>query len=220
MIDAVIFDMDGLLIDSEPFWVAIEIEVFATLGVILTPHDCETTTGMRIDAVVQHWFERSPWTTPSCSDVTEEIIRRVAASMQYAQPLPGVYQVINEARARNLQLALCSSSPYVIIYEALKTLGLSDTFLVHSAQEEKHGKPHPAAYMATAERLGVAYNRCLVFEDSLNGAIAAKAASMKVVAVPQGDAALSTRFDFCDAKLLSLTEFDGAYFDRFGAYSR
>ena len=72
--------------------------------------------------------------------------------------------------------------------------------------------------MTTADKLGIAYHRCLVFEDSFNGAIAAKAAGMKVVAVPQGTAYASTRFDFCDAKIKSLTEFDKTYFDRFEAH--
>ena len=217
MIEALIFDMDGLLIDSEPCWIQAEIEIFRSVGIPLTPEMCQQTTGLRIDAVVQHWYHRYPWADKTCQMIELEIVQRVAELVQHATPLPGVDAIIARARQRKLSLALCSSSPYLIIHEVVARLGLTDTFLVHSAMEEEYGKPHPAAYITTANRLKVAYNRCLVFEDSLNGAIAGKAAGMNVVAVPQGPLAPSTRFDFCDAKLTSLEEFTDEYLERLGS---
>jgi len=217
MIEAIIFDMDGVLIDSEPSWKTAEIEIFASVGVQLTPELCEQTMGLRLDATVRYWYERSPWIGKTCSEVADEIILRVAELLQYAMPLPGVQQIIDIATSRNLRLALCSSSPYILIKQIIATLGLTDLLLIHSAEDEVHGKPHPAAYMTTANKCGIAYNRCLAFEDSVNGAIAAKAAGMRVVAVPQGKSYQSTRFDFCDAKIASLSEFDNTYFDYFGA---
>ena len=74
---AAIFDMDGLLIDSEPFWRAAQVEVFATVGVELTEDACAETTGLRIDEVVAHHHRRKPWVTPDQATVTSQIVGRV-----------------------------------------------------------------------------------------------------------------------------------------------
>jgi HAD superfamily hydrolase (TIGR01509 family) len=215
MIEAIILDMDGLLVDSEPFWVEAQIEIFARVGVRLTPELCAETTGLRVDAVAQYWFNRFPWAEKSCLDVASEIVDRVEELLEGITPLPGVHELIDKAMARNIQLALCSSSPYKLIRKVVSSLALTELQVVYSGEEEKFGKPHPGAYLSTADALGIAYERCLVFEDSLNGSIAGKAARMKVVAVPQGSNFASTRFDFCDAKIASLLEFDDSYFRRF-----
>jgi len=206
MLRAAIFDLDGLLIDSEPLWRRAEMEVFAGVGLALTDEMCATTTGLRLDAVVEHWFERAPWEGRSRADVTAAIAARVAALIAAEAPiLPGVEQALSVCERRGLPLALCSSSPTPVIDAGIARLGLAARWrVVCSAEGEPYGKPHPAVYLRTAERLGVPPERCLAFEDSLNGAIAAKAARMRVVAVP----ASGTRFDFCDARLPSLARFD------------
>jgi sugar-phosphatase len=217
MIEALIFDMDGVLIDSEPLWVQAEIEIFSALGVNLTPELCAETTGFRLDATVHHWYERFPWTYKSCEQVVTEIGERVGELVrQHATPLEGVPEIVALASKHELPMGLCSSSPYVIIREVIECLRLVNQFsVIYSAEEEPFGKPHPGAYITTATRLGVPCSRCLVFEDSLNGAISAKAAGMKVVAVPQGAAQTSTRFDFCDVKIASLADFGEDYFRSF-----
>ena len=206
MLRAAIFDLDGLLIDSEPLWRRAEMEVFAGVGLSLTDEMCATTTGLRIDAVVEHWFERAPWTGRSRADVTEAIAARVAALIAAEAPImPGVEQALSVCERRGLPLALCSSSPPAVIEAGITRLGIATRLrAVCSAAGEPYGKPHPGVYLRTAERLGVPPERCLAFEDSMNGAIAARAARMRVVAVPAGD----TRFDFCDARLPSLAAFD------------
>jgi beta-phosphoglucomutase-like phosphatase (HAD superfamily) len=88
--------------------------------------------------------------------------------------------------------------------------------IVHSADAEAFGKPHPAPYLTVAARLERDPRHCLVFEDSLNGAISAKAARMKVVAVPEPRLRGSSRFDFCDAKLDSLAAVSAALLERLG----
>jgi HAD superfamily hydrolase (TIGR01509 family) len=215
MIEAMIFDMDGLLVDSEPFWVEAQIEVFARVGLMLTPELCAETTGLRVDAVAHYWFNRFPWAQKTCLDVAGEIVDRVAELLEGIEPLPGVRELIDKAVARNVKLALCSSSPYKLIRKVVALLGLTELQVLYSGEDEKFGKPHPGAYISTADKLGIPYDRCLVFEDSLNGSIAGKAAGMKVVAVPQGPNLKSTRFDFCDVKIASLLEFDEAYFEFF-----
>ena len=81
MIRAAIFDMDGLLIDSEPFWREVEIEVFGGVGVPLTEAMCHQTTGLRIDDVVAHWHRRHPWEDPSPAVVQERIVSRMVETI-------------------------------------------------------------------------------------------------------------------------------------------
>jgi beta-phosphoglucomutase-like phosphatase (HAD superfamily) len=97
----------------------------------------------------------------------------------------------------------------VVIEAALDRLGITEAMSVwHSAEWEPLGKPHPGAYLTTADKLGVDPTACLAFEDSFHGAISAKSARMRVVAVPESDALASPRWGFCDLVLDSLTAFD------------
>ncbi len=213
MIAAAIFDMDGLLIDSEPLWKRAELEVFGSVNVPLTEPMCEETMGLRIDAIVQHWFDRFPWTNKTPRLVQQELTERVAQLItDEGHALPGVESVITLLAKRGLPLALCSSSPRRLIDAAVARLGLaSQLSVLHSADYEPFGKPHPAAYLSVARLLDVAPRDCLVFEDSLTGAVSAKAARMHVVAVPSSQ---PHRFAFCDAQLTSLTEFTPALFEQ------
>jgi sugar-phosphatase len=219
MIRAIVFDMDGLLIDSEPLWRKAEIEIFATVGVTLTDAMCATTMGLRMDAVVDHWFERTPWTGKSKEHIADEIHRRVAELVaSEGEPLEGVDQIFAFFGARDLPIALCSSSPPIIIDAAINRLGLQKALrATASGAHEEHGKPHPAAYMRAASQLGVPPQTCLAVEDSLNGMISAKAARMKVVAVPERGTLERTTYDFCDAKIASLLHFDATLFERLGS---
>ena len=108
-----------------------------------------------------------------------------------------------------LKVALASSSAYRVIRAVVERLGLADAFdLIYSAEEEEYGKPHPGVYLTTAHRLGVAPTRCLAVEDSLNGVLAAKAARMKCVAIPEAEARHDPRFAIADTVLDSLNGFD------------
>jgi len=213
-IEGVIFDMDGLLLDSEPFWLAAEVEIYQSLGIDLKKHMTGATTGLRVDAAVQYWFERFPWQGTTVLEVQNAILDRVESLiLAGAKPKRGAIELVRKLSAANIPLAVCSSSPLRLIHVALTKIGIMDAFQVlQSAENEVHGKPHPAAYLSTAARLKRAPTQLLVFEDSLLGAIAGKAARMKVIAVPEGDGSLSTRFDFCDGKIPALDHFDVDYF--------
>jgi len=122
------------------------------------------------------------------------------------QALPGVQALICFLSQQRVAIGLCSSSPYQVIHAVLDRLGIRRYFqVVHSAEDEPLGKPHPGAYLSCAARLGIPAPRCIAFEDSVAGAVSAKAARMKVIAVLQG--VRSTVFDFCDARLDNLTDF-------------
>lgn len=208
MITAVIYDMDGVLLDSEPYWHEAQIEVFATVGINLTVEDCLKTTGTAIDEVVARYYQRTPWSGKTQEEVMYEIIEGVEQRvLQRATLLPGVQKSLEFFKSKNVALALASSSHARLIYTVLKKFSLEHTFrIVHSAEHEEYGKPHPAVFLSTARHLHTEPRNCLVIEDSLNGLIAAKAATMKAIVVPPPFTWNDTRFDLADCKLHSLEE--------------
>lgn len=218
-IDGVIFDMDGLLVDTEPLWQDAEIELFATVGVQLDRDLCRSTTGLRIDEVVDHWHRISPWESPSRAElVTAVLDRMVELIAARATLLPGVVESIELVRQRGLAVALASSSRYQLIDAVLDRFELRDCFsVIHSAEEEAYGKPHPAVFLTTAAKLGLEPTRCLALEDSLNGLIAAKAARMRCVVVPEAAGAEDARFVLADLVLPSLVALDEEALSRLGA---
>ncbi|HEY6624545.1 MAG TPA: hexitol phosphatase HxpB [Acidimicrobiales bacterium] len=207
---AVIFDLDGLLIDSEPFWRRAEIEVFGRLGLYLTDSEVRQTMGLRIDDAVRYWWDRFPWTGPSPVEVERAITASVADIIAAeGPPMPGSVEALALCRRLGLEVAVCSGSYAVVIEAALRRLDIESLVSVwHSAEWEPLGKPHPGSYLTTADKLGLDPVTCLAVEDSFNGAIAAKAARMRVVVVPEGSALSSSRWGFCDAVLGSLEAFD------------
>lgn len=207
MLRAAIFDLDGLLIDSEPLWQRAEREHFATVGLRLDDADFIETTGLRIDEVVVLRHRQHPWKTPSAAELTERIVTRVIALIDAEGPAkPGIAHAIELCRHAGLQLAVASSSPQRVIEAALAKLGIRDHFReVRSADDEDFGKPHPAVLLRTAEHLDVSPVECLVLEDSVNGVIAAKAARMTCIAVPERS---DPRFVLADRVLSSLAALD------------
>lgn len=207
---AAIFDMDGLLIDSEPLWRRAEKKVFGGVGVPLTEKMCEETMGYRIEEVVQYWYKRYLWQGKSCRDVQEEILSTTAQLIAtHGKPMKGVRSVLRLLRAHGLMLGLASSSPRLLIEATLTKFAIVDFFdVLCTAVDEEHGKPHPAVYLSTAQKLGVKPNACIVFEDSVAGVRAAKAAGMMTIAIPAPNMWLDERYSVADLKLRSLKEFD------------
>lgn len=208
-INAAIFDMDGLLVDSEPLWKRAEQAVFGQLGLRLTDEMCEQTRGRRIDDVVAYWYRFKPWPDPDFVRTRTALLERVDKLIQTdAVPLPGVDSVLRRARALGLRIGLASSSPFALIDAVLAALDLRPWFdAIVSAEHEPHGKPHPAVYLKAAAALGVAPARCVAFEDSVPGLQAAKAAGMYTVAVPDTHCRDDAAFDAADCKLRQLDEF-------------
>lgn len=211
-LQAVIYDLDGLLIDSEPCWMQAEMEVLGALGVPLTPERCRETTGLRMDEAVAYWAARYPWAAPAAEEVVERILHRVLALLAERAPLkPGVHESLAVVRGAGLRVALASSSPLALIDGVLERFGLRGEFeQVVSAEGERFGKPHPGVYLTTAGRLGVAPAACVALEDSVNGVLSATAAGMRCIAVPERWPVEDPRFGRADALVRSLLELDAA----------
>ncbi len=207
--------MDGLLIDSEILWHEAEIEILGDLGVPLQVDGCRSTKGMFVNEVTEYWYDRYPWAGPTPAEVAVTIVDRVIALLLAKGELkPGAEHAIAMCRERGLPLAVASSSQYRLIETALEHFDLRRHFaLVHSAEEEAYGKPHPAVFITTAQQLGVAPRGCLVWEDAPAGVLAAKAASMACIAVPEHGEGSHPAFGLADLVLDSLLEMDDAKWD-------
>lgn len=185
--EAVIFDMDGVLIDSEPLWKIAMENVFQSIGCPLTKNDFKKTVGLRIDEVIRFWFEHVGWEGKSAQEVEKEIVAQMIDLIQKnGVPLLGVIETLDYLKENNFKIGLGTSSYSILIEAVLTTLDIKDKFdFTHSAEHEDFGKPHPAVYLSVAQKLNVDPKKCLVIEDSLNGIIAGKAAKMKVVCIPE-----------------------------------
>ncbi|MBV7597225.1 hexitol phosphatase HxpB [Aeromonas sp. sia0103] len=212
MLAAVIFDMDGVLIDSEPFWQRAQMAVFSELGHPHTEEDCHSTIGVRIDQLVAHWYRLRPWNGPSQEEVVQRILDRVIALiLQEGEAKEGVLAALTLIEAQGLKIGLATSSPFNMVEAVLGKLGIKDRFLaVHSAEVERFGKPHPDVYIHAAEKLGVLPVHCLAIEDSFTGLLAAKAASMQALIVPDPALVGDPRLAIADHQLRSLAELNAA----------
>ncbi|MCA9581960.1 MAG: hexitol phosphatase HxpB [Myxococcales bacterium] len=206
-IAAAIFDLDGLLIDSEPLWQRAERSVFAAIGVPLTDAHCAQTTGLRIREVVAHWRAEGDWGSPGDGQVVARIVEQVCTHIREEGTMkPGAREAVLLARDAGLRVALASSSHRAVIDTALERLGLADAFeVICSAEHEPLGKPDPAVYLTAARQLGLAPSQCVALEDSLPGVRAAKAAGMRAVAVPETP---GPGYAIADRVLSSLLELD------------
>jgi HAD superfamily hydrolase (TIGR01509 family) len=213
---AAIFDMDGLLIDTEPIWRRSEIEVFGELGLHLTEEQCMQTMGVRVAEVVQLWYDRHPWDGPACEEVTRRIYASVIEHvLTEGEPMPGVLNALRIVHDRGLPCGVASSSSEVLIRAVIERLRIGQYIqTICSADDEAEGKPHPAVYLTAAKRLGVAPEQCVAFEDSPNGVLSAKAAGMLCILVPDPYLAGDPRMQRADLRLESLEEFSSETLDR------
>ena len=185
--DAIIFDMDGVLIDSEPLWKIAMEEVFTSVGSQLTKKDFQRTVGLRLDEVVCFWHREEGWQNVTPKEVEWQIVDRMKVLIkEHPQPLPGVLETLAFLKQSGKKVGLATSSYEPLVQAVLSALSVTNYFdFTHSAEHESHGKPHPAVYLTVAQSLRVDPQNCLVIEDSLNGIISAKAARMHVVCIPE-----------------------------------
>ncbi|MDX6189398.1 hexitol phosphatase HxpB [Flavobacterium sp. Fl-318] len=183
-IKAVIFDMDGVLIDSEPLWQKAEFEVFSSLGVTVTKEMAEITRTMTTAEVAKFWYTKFPWTNTNLETTEQLVIEKVTELIKNeGLGISGIKTYIESLRLEGFKIGLATNSPYSIIPIVLEKLNLTPLFdSVSSSDDEENGKPDPAVYLTASRKLGVAPNDCIAIEDSYSGMRAAKSAGMRVAA--------------------------------------
>ncbi len=206
VINTVLFDMDGLLLDTERLWGVSMWAVAGKHGIRIPPERFAETTGLRIHQVTEHWARHYPWAGADADAVAEEVLDDIIdRAKTHGGVMPGAEALLSDLEKAGFRIGLASSSPVRMIEALLRHFGLRDCFrAVTSAEGLQWGKPHPAVFLACAESLGAKPHECLVLEDSVNGCIAGKAALMKVVAVVEERNWNDPRFAIADLKLRSL----------------
>lgn len=184
-IEAVIFDMDGTLIDSMWIWPSIDQDFFAKYNLVEPEGFYDGMEGMSYSEVARFFLK----VFPSLSQTPEQIMDEWTdmAYERYMNQAPlkdGVYDFIMEMRRQGKKIGIATSNGRTLVEDTLRALGVSDCFdVVRTACEVAHGKPAPDVYLLVAEEMGTAPERCLVFEDVPMGIMAGKNAGMKVCAV-------------------------------------
>lgn len=209
-IDTVLYDMDGLLLDTEPLWGVSMLRVAEKHGIPLTKDRFKETTGLRIYEVTDYWAIKYPWQGSTPLAVADEILNDIIeTSKLHGSVLPGIEKSLQDLKAGGYKVGLASSSPLRMITALVEHFGIASYFdCITSADAVELGKPHPAVFLHCASELGSHPLQCAVLEDSLNGVIAGKAARMKVIAVPDELHFDDPRFTLADAKLRSMEDFE------------
>lgn len=186
MFRAAIFDMDGLLIDSEDYWKRAEREVFGSVGIEIDDEMAAATAPMTPRQVTEHWYRVRPWRERTFEDMEAAVIARVADQIRaHGTAMRGVHEILALCASFGWRIGLASNSPAVLCQLVLGELRIAGAFqAVVSSDLVEQGKPDPAVYLHAARLLDVSAHECIAFEDSATGVKAARAAGMSVVAIP------------------------------------
>lgn len=208
-VKAIIFDMDGVIIDSEPLWRRAMILSFNEIGIPFTEEECRMTTGLRFIEVAEFWFITHNITHMTVFEFDHLVISRLCdLIIKEGKLMPGVKDALIHLKKHGYKIALGTSSNVRLMDTVIDDLGIREYFdAVCSAEHLEYGKPHPEVFLNCAKELNIKPTECLVIEDSVNGVIAAKAAQMRVLAVPENENMHNPKFAIADYKLSSLVEF-------------
>ncbi|WP_417549815.1 HAD family hydrolase [Methylophaga sp.] len=184
MIKAIIFDMDGVIVDSEQIWDDSEKLVFSRYGIEVTEYDQRATRNMNMRQVSEYWSQKA--TMPfSLEDAEQNVIEQVCQQIRFRpQAMLGALNLLQEIDRLNIPIGLATNAPKPVCETVLQCLEIESYFKsIQTADDVTHTKPHPEIYLKSAENLNVDPQHCLVFEDSPTGVTAAHAAGMHVIYV-------------------------------------
>lgn len=205
---AVIFDMDGVIIDSEPLWRIAMIKGFSNCGINFTEEDCVKTTGMRLNEVILFWQKLYPNEIKSVSALNQQILNNLIELIENSgKEQPGLNDLLINLKEQKIKIGLATSSDEILVDVILKRLNIKKYFDgIVSAQFLNYGKPHPEVYLKCAETLNLNPVECIAIEDSVNGIISAKAAQMFVIGMPDHTQTKNQRFLVADKLVSNLSE--------------
>lgn len=185
---AVLFDMDGSLVDTEPIWMAAEVDLMASYGATWTEEDQQHTIGgpwLRVGRYMSQQLASQGGPEVPPERMWEELLVAFSRHLDsgHIAVYDGAEALLNEAMAAGLPLALVSNSNRELMDKVLAAHPRFSFDVTLASDEVANGKPHPGPYLEAAARLGVPIERCLVVEDSPNGVTAARESGACVVAV-------------------------------------
>jgi sugar-phosphatase len=208
-LNTVIFDMNGLLIDSEPLWQDAADEVFEQYNIHISETQYHTTTGLRTHEFVSTWFQLFKIPESEVAIAEKNILNSVAKKIaDKGKPMPGVPYIFNFFQSGSFKIGLASSSPMFIIEQVIVQLNIKNVIqATASAEHLQYGKPDPEVYLNCASALNAHPTECICLEDSFNGMIAAKAARMKCVVISMYHQQKEERWAADELKKSSLQNF-------------
>jgi HAD superfamily hydrolase (TIGR01509 family) len=185
-LQAVLWDMDGTLVDSEPVWARVQLDLLTSLGAIWTVEDCVNLVGSDLGDAVKAWMARIPEGAIEPEELAERMYGEVVRSLKEEVVFrPGAVELLQALNAEGIPCALVSASHRVMIDAVLAHLPPDLYDVIVAGDEVTHGKPHPEPYLTAARELGVDPADCIVIEDSPGGTASGTAAGAFVIAVPQ-----------------------------------
>jgi HAD superfamily hydrolase (TIGR01509 family) len=184
---AVVFDMDGLLLDTETLWHHAEVELFSRHGGEFTWDDKMAVIGTSYDFTAGYFASRLGLPRERGGELVSEMISLMHDLVrQSVDARPGAVELVDGLRQLKVPLGLASNSPRFLVDDALRTAGLADAFdAIVTSDDVEHAKPAPDIYLLACQRLGVEPSDAVALEDSPSGVAAAKAAGLTCIAVPQ-----------------------------------
>ena len=212
-LNTVIFDMDGLLIDSEPCWQKAGIETLEQFNVSLTLEQYHLTTGLRTKEWIEYWFSYFNLDNRFAKEAEEIIISKAIENIKdKGQAMPGVDAIFPLFKKRGFRIGLATSSPLSLVNVVVEKLNIGHHLdAVSSAELLPFSKPHPEVYLHCAKLLGSPVLDCICFEDSFNGMIAVKAARMRCVIIPAHEQYSLNKWYAADWKIPTLLQFDDKF---------
>jgi HAD superfamily hydrolase (TIGR01509 family) len=194
---AVLFDMDGLLVDSEHTWYAVETEVMAVLGGPWGPEHQAALVGGPLAHSAQYMLDLSGRSDVDATEVARMLLDGMVDHLRRAPVgwMPGAQNLLEEVGAAGVPRALVSSSSRLVMDAVLDAVGRGNFDVTVSSGDVERTKPHPDPYLRAAEHLGVAAGFCVALEDSAPGATSARAAGCVTVVVPSVSAVPSALAD-------------------------
>ncbi|WGE32162.1 hexitol phosphatase HxpB [Actinobacillus genomosp. 2] len=204
---AFIFDMDGVLIDSEPLWQQTELDLLHGYGIPITEQELARTRGMPSVPVLRYASElyQKPL---DIEKVARELLDAAISNILKAKPLiSGVTETLELLAQNDLKIAIASASPRYMLENIVQSCGIADYFsYIASGAELPYSKPHPAVYLQAAEGLGIKPFECVGIEDSKPGMISVKAASMSCIVIPNTLDFSENYWALADFKLAKMNE--------------
>lgn len=207
-IKAVIFDMDGVIIDSEPLWRQAMIRSFSEIGIPFSDDHCRITTGLRFKEVAEFWFKEHNIVHITVEEFDNLVIERLCELIQMeGKTMSGVVEALHFFKEKGFKIGIGTSSNTKLMNTVVDVLNIRHYFdALCSAEHMDYGKPHPQVYLTCSSELNVHPMNCLVIEDSVNGIVAGKAAQMRVLAIPEEINKNNPKFMIADYNLGSLLD--------------
>lgn len=208
MIKAVIFDMDGTLIDSQPIWYQVCTDFFQQNGFPVTMDDMIKLTGSPVAKLVDYVLQTHGQKGKERAQLITGLMDYAVSEILAAKPLmPNVKEVLAQLKQQGIKMAVASASPRNMLQGIVDSCGIAEYFdYLASAEELDYNKPHPAVYLHAAQQLGVNPTECFAVEDSVLGMISGKAATMKTVVIPAPAEWDDPRWTLADFKLTNIAE--------------